>query len=103
MKQKSTDSSATGSAASSSQSKSEPPLPAYPFYVICVRAYEPSLYVGRTYKVVKPRARDRAYDFRVIDEEREDYIYPRDWFVPIDLPTQHKRRVSRALAAVSQT
>jgi len=23
---------------------------------------------------------------RVIDEEDEDYLYPREWFIPIELP-----------------
>ena len=99
---KSTGTSAMGSAGSSSRSrnrKSEP-LPEYPFYALCVENddYEIVLKLGKPYKVIKPRKHDPDYFFRVIDEEGEDYLYPRDWFVPLDLPPKHRRQVAAALA-----
>ena len=30
----------------------------------------------------------REHDVRVIDESGEDYLYPADWFVPIDVPDE---------------
>ena len=54
--------------------------------------------VGKAYKVIKPEANDRAYFFRVIDEEGEDYLYPADWFVPVDLPPKAKRALVAASA-----
>jgi hypothetical protein len=36
---------------------------------------------------------------RVIDEEGEDYLYPRDWFSPIELP----RRVEEAIGGLTHS
>jgi hypothetical protein len=97
---KSTGSNVTASAGGSSKSKKKDEhLPAYPFYAICVEneGYEPCLQLGKSYRVIKPRKNDPDYFFRVIDEEQEDYLYPRDWFVPVDLPQKQKRRVAAAL------
>ena len=30
-------------------------------------------------------------DIRVLDESGEDYLYPRGWFVPIELPLKAKK------------
>lgn len=39
--------------------------------------------VGKLYRVVAPEADDDStYDIRVIDNEGEDYLYPRSWFEP---------------------
>ena len=40
--------------------------------------------MGKIYRVVKPEANDRTADIRVLDESGEDYLYPREWFVPAD-------------------
>jgi len=53
------------------------------------------LIIGKVYRVLRPKKGDMPYDCRVIDESAEDYIYPADWFVPIDVPG----RVKRALLA----
>jgi len=55
------------------------------------------LIVGKVYRVLKPRKNDLESDLRVIDESQDDYIYPEEWFVPIEVPY----RVKRALASVA--
>jgi hypothetical protein len=57
-------------------------------YVICLYDQGDALSVlkGEVYKVVTPEANDPDAMIRIIDEEGEDYLYPRDWFVAIDLP-----------------
>jgi hypothetical protein len=96
-KQRSIGSSVTASVVDTSRSSAGSDLPAYPFFVVCISGYEPSLYVGRTYKVIKPERKDGADSFRVVDEEREDYLYPRSWFIPVPLDTASKRKLSHAL------
>lgn len=98
----------TGSDGASSRSRRRTigePLPPHPFYAICVDngggEYEIVLRLGKPYKVVKPWKNDPVYFFRVIDEEGEDYLYPRKWFVPIGLKPRQKRRLAAALAAAS--
>ena len=53
--------------------------------------------MGKAYRVIRPQPNDPKHLLRVIDEEGEDYLYPADWFVPIDLPP----RAKKALAAAS--
>jgi hypothetical protein len=81
------------------------PLPSYPFYALCVDngdgEYEIMLHLGKPYKVIKPRKNDLDSYFRVIDEEGEDYLYPKAWFVPIGLEPRQKRRVAEALASAT--
>lgn len=54
------------------------------------------LIVGKVYRVLKPQKLDRGKEIRIVDESREDYLYPADWFVPIEVPG----KVKRALAAI---
>jgi hypothetical protein len=56
-------------------------------YVVCVKnsGYEESLEVRKIYELLAdPLAESRGF-IRVVDED-EDYLYPRDWFVPIHVP-----------------
>ncbi len=72
--------------------------PTYPFYAICFELSEnlASLQIGKAYGVIRPEKSDPAYFFRVIDEEGEDYLYPREWFVPVELPLSAKRKLAAA-------
>ncbi len=65
----------------------------YPSYSLCIenRGYEGSLIVGKVYRVMKPEPADRPGDLRVVDEEGEDYLYPAERFVPVELPPRARR------------
>jgi hypothetical protein len=56
-------------------------------------AYPASLELHKIYRVLDDQDAAREGDLRVIDESGEDYLYPADWFAPIDVP----RRVKTAL------
>lgn len=45
--------------------------------------YEPFLKVGRVYKLASPLEND-GDSLRVIDGEGEDYLYPSDYFEPVE-------------------
>jgi hypothetical protein len=64
-----------------------------PAFVLCLEngEYEADLVVGKIYRTAKPEKNDRPADLRVIDESREDYLYPAKWFVPVELPAKAKR------------
>jgi hypothetical protein len=103
MKQKSTGSKRMGSDGGSKGSRGRSRLassekPQYPFYALCVEQGEnlASLQIGKAYKVIRPERNDPAYFFRVIDEEGEDYLYPHEWFVPVELPPSAKRKLAAA-------
>jgi hypothetical protein len=57
-------------------------------YLLCVKneGYPASLEVRKIYRTLPdPVAAKRGF-LRVIDESGEDYLYPADFFVVIDLP-----------------
>jgi len=57
-------------------------------FVVCVKndEYEGALELRKIYEVLDDRDAEPHEMIRVIDESGEDYLYPRDWFVSIDLP-----------------
>lgn len=90
----------TGSAAkrsrSSAGSKSEPKRPGACRYVLCIsnRRYPASLELLKVYRSLRDEAARRDGFVRVIDESGEDYLYPKGYFVPIDLPMSARRALS---------
>lgn len=57
-------------------------------FVVCVKNgdYEGTLDLRKIYEVLEDRDAEPHEMIRVIDESGEDYLYPRDWFVAIELP-----------------
>ena len=57
-------------------------------FAVCVRNedQEESLELRKIYEVLEDLSAAKHNMIRVIDEEGEDYLYPRDWFLPIQLP-----------------
>lgn len=58
-------------------------------FVLCVKhgGYPESLEVRKVYRVL-PDTDARSHGLiRVVDESGEDYLYPEDLFVPIEVPT----------------
>jgi len=62
-------------------------------FAVCIQNGEcdVDLIVGKIYRVLKPQSKDRPADIRVVDESGEDYLYPREWFVLVDLPLKAKK------------
>jgi hypothetical protein len=69
-----------------------------PRFVICVRneSYPASLELRKVYRAVSDAAASERGFVRVIDESDEDYLYPEDYFVPIDLPQAAARAFAQA-------
>ena len=59
-----------------------------PRFAVCVRneGYEASLELHKIYRVVPDLEADKEGDVRVVDESGEDYLYPAEWFVQIEVP-----------------
>ena len=68
-------------------------------FVVCVRneGYEVSLELRKIYQVISDTAAERHHLLKVIDESGEDYLYPQDFFLPIDLP----KALEKAVLAVA--
>jgi hypothetical protein len=63
---------------------------------ICNGDYEASLELRKVYQAIPDTGAARHHLLRVIDESGEDYLYPQDFFLPIELP----KAVEKALLAV---
>jgi hypothetical protein len=58
-----------------------------PRFVICIRNEDcEDLEPRKVYQVLPDEAAAEDGYIRVIDESGEDYLYPADYFVPIELP-----------------
>jgi hypothetical protein len=68
-------------------------------FVVCVKnkGYEVSLETRKLYQVIADSDAAKHKQLRVIDESGEDYLYPENYFTPIDLPQPVRKAV---LAAV---
>ena len=57
-------------------------------FAVCVRnrGYEASLEPNKIYVVLPDRDAEKEGDVRVVDESGEDYLYPADWFVAVEIP-----------------
>jgi hypothetical protein len=66
---------------------------------VCLKndGYEVSLERRKIYQVLPDADAAKHGQVRVIDESGEDYLYPKDFFAPIELPQPIRRAV---LAAV---
>lgn len=66
-----------------------------PRFAICVdnSEYPASLELRKIYRVLPDEDAEKDGDLRIIDESEEDYLYPADYFVLIEVP----RGIARAL------
>jgi len=57
-------------------------------YAVCVNnsEYPASLELHKIYRVIPDEDAVVDGDMRVVDESGEDYLYPAEWFVLIELP-----------------
>jgi hypothetical protein len=59
-----------------------------PKFAVCIdnREYPASLELHKIYRILPDEEAARDGDVRIIDESGEDYLYPAEWFVVIDVP-----------------
>ena len=57
-------------------------------FAVCVmnEGYQASLDRNKIYVVIPDDEAEKEGDLRVIDESGEDYLYPADWFVALEVP-----------------
>jgi uncharacterized protein YnzC (UPF0291/DUF896 family) len=57
-------------------------------FAVCIRneGHEESLELRKIYEVLADSVGEKHEMVRVIDEEGEDYLYPKRWFMQIELP-----------------
>jgi hypothetical protein len=70
-------------------------------FVVCVKNkdYPAALELRKLYQVVADETAAKLHQLRVIDESGEDYLYPEEYFVPVQLPQSAERALRRAAGA----
>jgi len=61
-------------------------------FAVCVRndGYPASLEVRKLYQMIADPTAGAHHHVRIIDESGEDYLYPEDYFMPVELPPSVK-------------
>lgn len=61
-------------------------------FVVCIKneGYVAALELRKIYKMIPDMQATNHHYLRIIDESGEDYLYPADYFVPIELPKSVK-------------
>src|SRR5512139_2557220 len=72
-------------------------------FVICVdnSEYPASLELHKIYRVIPDKEAQADGDLRIIDESGEDYLYPSDYFLSIQLPQAIVRALNKSFARTS--
>jgi hypothetical protein len=67
-------------------------------FVVCIRndGYEASLERCKIYRAITDTDATDHKHLRVIDESGEDYLYPAEYFMPIELPVPLQQALSKA-------
>jgi hypothetical protein len=88
---------ATGKTARSRQTSTNRKPPTNQTYAVCVRNddYPASLELRKLYRVLEDDFAGEHGLIRVVDESGEDYLYPSDFFVQVDLPAAIQKTLAR--------
>ncbi|MDH7486352.1 MAG: hypothetical protein QHJ81_08760 [Anaerolineae bacterium] len=71
-------------------------------FAICINTDDPDVLTPRmVYQVLPDESAERSNYVRVIDNEGEDYLYPADYFVFIDLPQATEQVLLYALPSLA--
>jgi len=71
-----------------------------PQFVVCVenKGYAASLELLKLYQAIADEVAAKLHQIRVIDESGEDYLYPEEYFVPVQFPLAAEKVVRRVSA-----
>jgi hypothetical protein len=74
-----------------------------PRFAICVNndEYPASLERHKVYRVLADKEAERDGDLRVVDESGEDYLYPAEYFVLVELPSKTARALSASFSSAT--
>ena len=69
-------------------------------FVICVdnSEYPASLELHKIYRVLPDKDAQADGDLRIIDESGEDYLFPANYFIPIELPQPVIKALNKSYA-----
>lgn len=67
-------------------------------FAVCInnKGYPASLELRKLYQVIPDEEAAKLGQIRVVDESGENYLYPEQYFAPVQLPQDTERAVLRA-------
>jgi hypothetical protein len=67
-------------------------------FAVCIKnkGYGASLELRKLYQLIADETAAKLHQIRVIDESGEDYLYPEEYFVVVQLPQAAEKAVRRA-------
>ena len=67
-------------------------------FVVCVnnKGYPASLEPRKLYQMIPDEQAAKLGQIRIVDESGENYLYPEQYFAPVQLPQDTQRAVLRA-------
>ena len=72
-------------------------------FAICIHSDDPDMLTPRMiYQVLPDESAARSNYIRVVDNEGEDYLYPAEYFVLVDLPRAAEQALARVLPTILQ-
>jgi hypothetical protein len=60
-------------------------------FAVCITDSEPDLELRKIYRVLPDEAAVKDHHLRIIDESGEDYLYPANFFVFVEVPKAAER------------
>jgi len=69
-------------------------------FAVCVdnSQYPASLEVDKMYRVIPDQEAEQDGDVRVIDESGEDYLFPANLFIPVEVPRDSEQRLMESFS-----
>jgi hypothetical protein len=66
-------------------------------FAVCIEnsGYPASLELHKIYRAVPDQDAAREGDLRIVDESGEDYLYPAEWFVAVEVPPRVRTSLLR--------
>jgi hypothetical protein len=57
-------------------------------FAVCITDSEPDLEMRKIYQIVPDATAEKEGHLRIIDESGEDYLYPANFFVSVEVPKE---------------
>jgi len=69
-------------------------------FAICMKndGYEGTLELRKLYEMIDDAAAEKRNHVRIVDESGEDYLYPRSWFDPVELPSSVEEQLGHLVS-----
>ena len=69
-------------------------------FVICTTTREEDLILHKIYRLLPDQKAAKVGYVRVVDESGEDYLYPKSYFTPIQIPQTVSKALMKPVAEV---